>query len=198
MTDSAAGMLAEEAEPVYLVYGTVLSGSGIPLSGVSISVLGNDKNSFETDSEGDFKISVDDPSDIIRFSYRGISDIDVPVADRSHLIVTLSSSGNRVQAIGEDGRELPASSNASPGGGYSAYKTYLQNKVGSMETDGRIVVEFTVGKNGDLTDFEIVRGVSEQVDKALIEAMQNGPKWQPAFEQGMAVPSRTRYRIKLR
>ncbi|MFA0961635.1 carboxypeptidase-like regulatory domain-containing protein [Roseivirga sp. BDSF3-8] len=196
--DTEEALVAEATDevPVHLVYGTVLSGNGAPLYDVTISILGTDK-SFTTDRQGDFKITVDEPTDILRFSYRGISDLDVPVANREHLVVTLSARGNEVKTVGEDGRELPARSNAAPGGGYSAYKTYLRQKLSNLP-DGRIVLEFTVTETGELKDFEVIKGINEVADKELIEAMENGPRWQPAFEQGMAVPSRARYRLRIR
>jgi antitoxin component YwqK of YwqJK toxin-antitoxin module len=42
-------------------------------------------------------------------------------------------------------------------------------------------VKFTVGKTGEIKDFKIVKGVSTEVDGALLTAIATAPKWVPAI-----------------
>jgi protein TonB len=68
---------------------------------------------------------------------------------------------------------------------------YPSNYV-EMDCDGRIIVKFVVGKNGECKDFEILRGIigCPEFDRSAFQMLKKMPKWIPAKINGNAVDSR--------
>ncbi len=52
---------------------------------------------------------------------------------------------------------------------------------------GTSVVQFTIRKDGSLTDIKVVRSLAYGTDEAIVEVMSTMPKWRPAYHQGKAV-----------
>jgi len=59
--------------------------------------------------------------------------------------------------------------------------------------DGKVEIEFTVEKSGDLTYIGIVKGIDDSVDKALVDLFKTMPRWTPATKNGKPV----RYKIRM-
>lgn len=68
---------------------------------------------------------------------------------------------------------------------------YPSNYV-EMDCDGRIIVKFVVGKNGECWGFEILRGIigCPEFDRSAFQMLKKMPKWIPAKINGNAVDSR--------
>jgi len=45
--------------------------------------------------------------------------------------------------------------------------------------EGKVYVLFIVSKRGKLSDFEIVRGLGNELDNEALRAVKNMPKWKP-------------------
>lgn len=54
---------------------------------------------------------------------------------------------------------------------------------------GRVVVEFTIGKDGKLYDVHVVRSASEALDDEALRVIKASPKWKPAQVKGVNVNS---------
>jgi len=53
---------------------------------------------------------------------------------------------------------------------------------------GRVIAEFTIDRDGSVTDIRILRGVDPQLDAEAIRVLQMSPKWsRPGMQQGRAV-----------
>ena len=52
---------------------------------------------------------------------------------------------------------------------------------------GRVMVGFTIGKDGAIKDVHIVRGVDEQLDEAALKVILAAPKWKPGKVNGRKV-----------
>ena len=52
---------------------------------------------------------------------------------------------------------------------------------------GKVYVNFTIGKNGEIRDIKILRGVHELLDKEAIRVIKAMPKWKPGKQRGKAV-----------
>lgn len=52
---------------------------------------------------------------------------------------------------------------------------------------GIVRVEFTVKKNGKLSNFVIKKGLNENMDFAAIECLQGMPSWVPAIQSGKKI-----------
>lgn len=63
-------------------------------------------------------------------------------------------------------------------------------------TQGTVVLQFTVGKDGSITDTKIVKGLSRECDKAAAECVGKLKKFTPAKQQGQ--PVRVEYRLPIR
>ena len=59
--------------------------------------------------------------------------------------------------------------------------------------DGKVEIEFTVEKSGDLTYIGIVKGIDDSVDKAIVNLFKTMPRWTPATKNGKPV----RYKIRM-
>jgi len=55
------------------------------------------------------------------------------------------------------------------------------------EKQGRVYVSFVVGSNGELTNFEVARGVGFGLDEEALRATKLMPNWKPGKQGGRAV-----------
>lgn len=55
------------------------------------------------------------------------------------------------------------------------------------ETVGRVFVRFTVLKNGETTDFKMLRGLTPSIDREVIRVLKGMEKWQPGILKNEAV-----------
>ena len=53
--------------------------------------------------------------------------------------------------------------------------------------EGRVIVQFVVGKDGSVSDIHTVRGVSPELDAEAIRVVSMMPKWIPGKQRGKAV-----------
>ena len=53
--------------------------------------------------------------------------------------------------------------------------------------EGRVIVEFTVRKDGSITDIEVVRAVDKYLDEEAIRIVKAMPRWQPGKMHGEIV-----------
>lgn len=87
-----------------------------------------------------------------------------------------------------------------PGGLENMYK-YIKNNLKYTDIarktniTGTIYVEFTIEKDGSLTDVHIVRGIGGGLDEAAIKVVESMPKWKPARQGGM--PVKIKYQIPI-
>lgn len=54
---------------------------------------------------------------------------------------------------------------------------------------GRVMVEFIIAKDGNVTDVRVVRGVSEELDAEAVKVIAASPKWKPGRVNGNKVRS---------
>lgn len=55
---------------------------------------------------------------------------------------------------------------------------------------GKVICQFVIDKDGSITDFQIVRGVSPSIDKEAKRVVESMPKWTPGKQRGKAVKVR--------
>ncbi len=55
---------------------------------------------------------------------------------------------------------------------------------------GRVIIKFTVEKDGSITDVEVVRGVHPALDEEAVRVVSMMPKWQPAMRKGDPIRSK--------
>ena len=92
-------------------------------------------------------------------------------------------------------------SQPSPLGGMAAWRKYLRKNLKypyrskRLGVEGTVYVGFVVEKDGSLTDIQIVRGVSDDIDEEAIRVFKNSPEWNPGKQRGR--PVRVRYTMRL-
>lgn len=59
---------------------------------------------------------------------------------------------------------------------------YLKNKR-IPTVMGGAVISFTIDENGNIIKPKLLTGVNAEFDKALIDAISNSPKWEPAYQK---------------
>ncbi|WKV13672.1 energy transducer TonB [Marivirga harenae] len=78
-------------------------------------------------------------------------------------------------------------------GGMDAFYEYVGNAIEypSFEQrrniEGRVVLSFVIEKDGSLSQVEVLKGVSEGIDKEAIRVLENAPKWEAGRQRGQAV-----------
>ena len=53
--------------------------------------------------------------------------------------------------------------------------------------DGRVTLQFTVEKDGSVSNVKVLRGVDPSLDKEAVRVVQNSPKWTPGRQRDRAV-----------
>lgn len=101
-----------------------------------------------------------------------------------------------------DAAELPANDTYEitelPGfpGGKSALMLYISESLKYPEeaknshTEGDVIVEFTIGKDGCITDSTILRGLGQSCDAEVLRLIDEMPCWSPAAVDGKRVASK--------
>lgn len=78
-------------------------------------------------------------------------------------------------------------------GGDKALYEYLANNIKypkrekQIGVEGKVYVEFVVGKKGEITNVKIKKGVSEALDAEAIRVIKSMPNWLPGKQNGRAV-----------
>jgi len=86
-------------------------------------------------------------------------------------------------------------------GGIMKMKRFIANETeypaSAMEIDqqGKVFLSFIIELDGSLTNIEILRGVSREIDMEAKRVIQSMPKWTPAVYKGKKVRSRCRIPI---
>ena len=198
---------------VVLLTGKVTSatdGEGLP--GVSVNLKGTSVGTV-TDAEGNYQLPVPAKASDVMFSFIGFEPHEVKVENKMELNVALEENASSLSEVvvtgyGEanGGSDNPETfSPAAPSGGKNDFKEYLNRSVVYpkeallKKVNGRVTVRFTVQPDGQLTDFEVVKGIGHGCDEELIRAIKAGPAWQPAIRGDASLPDKVkvRYRFEL-
>ena len=84
-------------------------------------------------------------------------------------------------------------------GGTAALMKYLGNNIKyptisqEIGSQGRVIVQFVVDKDGTITNPVVVRGVDAYLDKEAIRVISSMPKWKPGVQNGKKV--RVKYTV---
>lgn len=84
-------------------------------------------------------------------------------------------------------------------GGTSALMKYLGSHIKyptvsqEMGSQGKVIVQFVVDRDGAITNPSIVRGVDAYLDKEAIRVISTMPKWKPGMQNGKKV--RVKYTV---
>jgi periplasmic protein TonB len=80
-----------------------------------------------------------------------------------------------------------------PKGGYAAFFKFVQknlkypSQARRMNIQGKVFVNFIVNEDGELVDFQIMKGIGAGCDEEVLRIMRKAPKWNPGKQRGKAV-----------
>ena len=78
-------------------------------------------------------------------------------------------------------------------GGVTAFASYLGNNIKYPETElrknieGRVILTFSVEKDGSLNEIKVIRSVSPGIDNEAIRVLKKSPKWLPGTMMGKPI-----------
>ena len=78
-------------------------------------------------------------------------------------------------------------------GGIAAFMEYLMQNIRYPEdalevcTQGRVIVQFVVGKDGSISDAHVVKGVYPSLDEEALRVINAMPRWTPGKQMGETV-----------
>lgn len=81
-------------------------------------------------------------------------------------------------------------------GGMGAFYKYVQKKMKypsqarRMGIEGKVFVQFVVGKDGSINDVKVIRGIGAGCDEEAIRVLKNSPQWAPGKQRGKPVKVR--------
>jgi protein TonB len=85
---------------------------------------------------------------------------------------------------------------ASPKGGLGAFFRYVGDHIKypsqarRMGIEGRVFVEFVIGKDGTLTDVKVIKGIGGGCDEEALRVVESSPPWTPGKQRGKPVRQR--------
>lgn len=197
------------ADPVLIIGRVVSAEDGDVLPGVNVFIKGTNVGTM-TDVEGNFKLTVPSDNTTLLFSFIGFTSKELQVTDQSELNVEMAedvSSLSEVVVIGSGGSgnvraEPPAFHSAEPERGKSEFKNYLEGEVKypdeavKNKAEGRVTITFTVEPNGQLSEFQVLKGIGHGCDQELIRAIRQGPAWKPSKQGDRPVRDKVKVTYK--
>jgi TonB family protein len=209
-SESPVGATAKLDLSERTVRGKVISAEdGGSLPGVNVIIKGTNKGTV-TDAQGEYEIPVGENHEAIVFSFIGLTSQEQKITDRSEVNVAMDAdvsqlsevvvTGVGVQRITEETH--PIIEMAEPEGGRKAFKKYLEEQrqypkqALDNKVQGKVVVEFTVQPNGQLSDFRILKGLGYGCDEELIRLIKEGPAWVPTKKDNQPVEENVKIRLK--
>ena len=185
--------------------GKIVDEAGNPLSDVQI-ITDRKFQSMTTSTvndKGEFRIETS-PEASIAFLYKG-KDAQIlgwagnpktlSKMDSNNMVIVLKPQ----QAInaptdgGEEVYEVVEKMPEFPDGGMPGLMKYLSANIRYPEaahkdgTQGRVTVQFVVGKDGSIGNVSILRGVDPALDAEAIRVISGMPKWKPGTQKGEPV-----------
>lgn len=91
---------------------------------------------------------------------------------------------------------LVVEENAQPQGGISEFYRYVSENIKypaqarRLRVEGRVFIEFVVGKDGKIFNAYAVKGIGAGCDEEAVRIIMNSPPWSPAKQRGKPVKQR--------
>ncbi len=85
---------------------------------------------------------------------------------------------------------------ATPKGGLPAFYKFVGEKMKypaqarRMGVEGKVFVQFVIGKDGSINDVKIIKGIGAGCDEEAARVMQSAPSWNPGKQRGKPVKQR--------
>ncbi|MDB5144325.1 MAG: hypothetical protein JWQ66_3038 [Mucilaginibacter sp.] len=161
------------------VTGVVISSDGLPITGATVKIVGKPFG-VVTDVNGKFALPDVSKNQTLAVNYIGYNSKKVKVDGEDSLNISLQPAGsslNEVVVVRKDDNDA-ATEDAHPHDGWHAYDEYLKKNTQSPDgKTGKVKVSFMVAADGSLSQFKIIKSLSDAADKKAIALITNGPAW---------------------
>jgi TonB family protein len=188
--------------------------SGRSFSNVLVA-LENTNIGTITDAEGNYTLKI--PADKVTaliFSHVGFKTTNVPIGNKNviniqledeTIVIDSEKSGTEKARVSSEkadskgnGADMYVAVEENPSyiGGTTAMDKYMTANLQYPESakkkgiQGRVYVQFTINKNGNVQDAIIMRGVDPALDKEAIRVISTMPDWNPGTQNGKSVDSK--------
>ena len=168
-----------------IIKGIVKDETNSPIPGASVTIKGTNKSTV-TDANGKFTLPDVNNSATLDVAFIGYNKKEITVKKQDSLVIAMqpnSAALAEVVVVGY-GAKKPTDDNqqeyepAHPVNGWGDFKKYLKERAVSPDgKTGVVKVSFTVNSNGRLSDFKILKGLSEDANNTAIQIITNGPAW---------------------
>jgi TonB family protein len=178
------------------------SSDGEPIPGVNIMVKGT-QISTTTDTHGNFLLEVPVDTQTLVFSFIGMVQEEMETGPADFVEIKMKPDYRALNEVvvvgyGEAAKEKNSNNPATPEGGLDEFNRYLKENLRAPDTTKQFAVvklECVVQPDGTLSDFVIRKSAGERYDREAIRVLKEGPRWQPASQQGKPVPKKISLRI---
>ena len=147
-----------------------------------------------TDNEGNFSMRIVNPNDVLIISHEGYAEAQRPIANGPISIKKLiTGSDDEPAMVVEVQPEFP--------GGTAALLQFLSKSIKypaecrDSSIEGRVIVSFVIGKDGDIIEPEVVKSVHPLLDAEALRVISLMPNWVPGMQQGQ--PVRVKYSVPI-
>ena len=213
--ENIAPLLQQEKSDKVTYKGKIVDEAGNPLGDVQI-ITDRKFQSMTTSTvndKGEFRIETS-PEASIAFLYKG-KDAQIlgwgwagnpetlSKMDSNNMVIVLKPqqviNAPATTDGGEEVYEVVEKMPEFPDGGMSGLMKYLSANIRYPEaahkagTQGRVTVQFVVGKDGSIGDVKVIRGVDPTLDAEAIRVISGMPKWKPGTQKGE--PVNVRYTV---
>jgi outer membrane biosynthesis protein TonB len=186
----------------------VAAEDGSPLPGVNVMMKGTTIGTV-TDLNGNYSISPSADNRSLVFSFIGLQQQEVDASGKDKIDVQMKEDVSQLSEVVVTGVGLTKDENhelvirlAEPVGGKRAYENYLKSNLKYPEEalknkiKGKAGIEFTVGIDGSLNDFQVIKKLGYGCDDEIIRLVKEGPKWTPSTEDNKPFESTVRVRLR--
>jgi cytoskeletal protein RodZ len=157
------------------VTGTVMGSDGTPITGATVKVAGRGFGAV-TDVNGKFVLPDVTKGQTLSVNYIGYSAKKVK-ADKDSMSISLNPTTSSLGEVVVT-RESTKNEDAHPRDGWNSFEDYLKKDAQSPDgKTGKVKVSFIVAADGSLSQFKVVKSLSDDADKKAISMISGGPAW---------------------
>ena len=179
-TKSASPQFSLKTVPPRTITGVVTDKTdGQPIIGAYVRVEGRNSGTV-TDASGHFNLPQINGKETLAVNFIGYNSSKIAVKNKDSINVSLEPTGNALnEVVVVPGASVKTENVAAhPQQDWSAFKKYLSDKATSADrAKGVVKLSFIVGVNGRLSEFKVIKGLSDAANQKAIELIQNGPTW---------------------
>lgn len=157
--------------------GTVTGLNGTPLAGAVVKMSGTTFGAV-TDENGHFVIHDVPEKKNLTVGYIGYSSALVKVNGADSVNISLSPVSRIYGANNGGSMDVLKSTDAHPGAGWKALQSYLAKNASMPDGQaGKVYLSFLVDGLGNLSNFKVLKSLSETADQKAIDLLVHGPGW---------------------